>query len=261
MPEALGIGSSRRSLLREIEGSSDVTLLVGPGNIGDQLIAAGARQLLSGAFYTERLMRRRKEGGFVGLEEGVGGHTALVIGGGGWCRPFNTFWPVLLPLIEERFEKVVVLPSSVDSSAASVRGALEMTSATVFAREQESHRQLEELCRARLAHDTAFFFDFSPYRRRGHGLLRAYRTDKEAASDRPLPAENDDISVSCASLDHWLWTIARHESVETDRAHVMIAAAMLGKQVRYRSSSYHKVPAIARYALRRRAVEPLLESA
>ena len=36
----------------------------------------------------------------------------------------------------------------------------------------------------------------------------------------------------------------------TDRAHVMIAAAMLGKPVEYRSSTYHKVPAIARYALR-----------
>jgi len=35
----------------------------------------------------------------------------------------------------------------------------------------------------------------------------------------------------------------------TDRAHVLIAGAMPGRRVEYRSSGYHKVPAIARYAL------------
>ncbi|HUB76582.1 MAG TPA: glycosyltransferase family A protein, partial [Solirubrobacteraceae bacterium] len=43
----------------------------------------------------------------------------------------------------------------------------------------------------------------------------------------------------------------------TDRAHVMIAAALLGRQVEYASSSYHKVPAIADYALREHDVRPL----
>jgi hypothetical protein len=37
--------------------------------------------------------------------------------------------------------------------------------------------------------------------------------------------------------------------VRTDRAHVTIAAALLSKQVEYRSSNYHKVPAIVDYSL------------
>jgi hypothetical protein len=37
---------------------------------------------------------------------------------------------------------------------------------------------------------------------------------------------------------------------------VMLAAAMLGKRVRYRASRYHKLPAIAEWSLRGFPVRP-----
>ena len=77
----------------------------------------------------------------------------------------------------------------------------------------------------------------------------SYRNDKESVLSA-IPESNHDISKSCSSLDEWLWTIARHAVVKTDRAHVMIAAALLGKVVDYWTSSYHKVPAIADYSLK-----------
>jgi exopolysaccharide biosynthesis predicted pyruvyltransferase EpsI len=252
------IAASKRKLLREISGSCDVTFITSRGNIGDHLIHAGTRQLLSGILYKETTVRKHREAGIQGLE-GIQGHTALVTGGGGWCRPFHRIWPTVLPLIERRFEKVIVLPSTVDTSFDLVREVLAQTKALVFARERESYRQLRGLCKTDIAHDCAFFFDFGPYRSRGKGLLTAYRTDAESASGGETPPGNDDISKSCESLDEWLWTIAHHEAVETDRAHVMIAAAMLGKKVRYRASNYHKVPAIAEYALRGFPVEHILE--
>lgn len=64
-----------------------------------------------------------------------------------------------------------------------------------------------------------------------------------------IPAGNDDISLSCSSLDEWLGLIAAHEHIRTDRAHVIIAGAMLGRSVEFWSSSYHKLPAIAEFAL------------
>jgi exopolysaccharide biosynthesis predicted pyruvyltransferase EpsI len=270
-----GIAESRQRLLREISGAPDVTFIRAGGNIGDHLIHAGTRRLLAGVRYEEIRLRKRREeevrgqgspgrpspgsseearlprhreAGIGGLG-GVRGHTALVTGGGGWCRPFHGTWPAVLPLLERRFERVIVLPSSVDVSVEEVREAFARSKALVFARERDSYRQLRELCRAELAHDCAFFFDFGPYGHHGEGLLRAYRTDAESASGGQVPPENNDISRTCDSLDQWLWTIARHEVVETDRAHVMIAAAMLGKRVGFRPSSYHKVPAIAEYAL------------
>ena len=141
------------------------------------------------------------------------------------------------------------MPSSFDTSVACVREALSNTKARVFAREVESFQQISKLCDAELAHDCAFFFDYRPYLCRGQGVLTAYRQDKEAAGYE-IPAENNDIFLNCESLDEWLWTIARHEVIKTDRAHVMIAGALLGKRVEYRPSSYHKVPAIARFSLK-----------
>jgi GT2 family glycosyltransferase len=233
------IEDSRRRLLAAIDGAADLTFVRGAGNLGDELIFAGTRRLLAGLAYREVALAELPR---------VSGHTALLAGGGAWCQPYHERMPQLLPLAELRFERVLVLPSSFDLGVEEVRYALGRTRALVFAREAESYRQLRGVCSAGLAHDCAFFFDFSPYARAGRGVLHAFRSDREAVGR--APAGSIDISVSCSSLDEWLWTIAAHEVILTDRAHVMIAAAMLGKRVEYRPSSYHKLQAIADYALR-----------
>ncbi|MGH9937965.1 MAG: polysaccharide pyruvyl transferase family protein, partial [Blastocatellia bacterium] len=198
----------------------------------------GTRRLLSGLHY--------KEASILNLS-GAGGDLALIAGGGAWCGPYHDM-PKHLPLVEERFRRVIVLPSSFDVTVDRVKKALLKTRALVFARERVSYEQIRGLCKADLAHDCAFFFDYSPDMRAGRGELPAYRTDAEALPGK-IPADNNDISVTCESLDEWLWTISRHEVVRTDRAHVMIAAAMMGKRVVYRASNYHKTPAIAEFAL------------
>ena len=236
------VESSRRKLLGVLADARDLTFVRIWGNVGDQLTYAGTRQLLARVPYTEISLRDIEK---------AHGHTAVLSGGGGWCQAYQGTLPKALPLLEERFERVIVMPSSFDTSADSVREALASTKALVFARERASFEQIRHLWRADVAHDCAFFFDFRPYRRSrrwSSGLLRAYRTDHESQGS-PIPDGNNDISMTCESLDEWLWTIARHEAVETDRAHVMIATALLGRRVDYRASNYHKVPAIAEFAL------------
>ncbi len=107
---------------------------------------------------------------------------------------------------------------------------------------------IRELCSAEIAHDCAFYFNFEPYRQEGHGMLTAFRTDQESAF-RAVPPGNQDISATCGSLEKWFEIIASHALVRTDRAHVTIAAAMLGKRVEYLTSNYYKVPAIVDYSL------------
>lgn len=230
----------RADLLSSLGGSRDVTFVRGAGNLGDELIWAGTRRLLHGMAFRE-----------AGLAEALllEGETAILSGSGGWCAPYHELFPSFLGSLEERFARVVVFPSSFDPSVPEVRSALSRTRAVVFAREEESWGKIRDLCDARLAPDAAFFFDFSPYRMEGAGILRAFRTDREASGAFSLPLWNMDISVVCSSLDEWLWSISRHAEVWTDRAHVMIAGALLGKRVRYRSSSYHKLPAIAAWSL------------
>jgi GT2 family glycosyltransferase len=238
MIDCSAIEASRVKLLSAIADSPDVVYLRGYGNLGDQLISAGTRKLLGGTPY--------REASILNLGN-VHGHTALIAGGGAWCKPYHDM-PPLLASVEERFERVIILPSSFDISVASVREALRLTKARVFAREEESFRQIRDLCDADLAHDCAFFFGYAPYTRPGAGTLNAFRLDQESALTS-RPDDNQDISLACSSLDEWLWTIARHQIIRTDRAHVMIAGALLGKPVEFCTSNYHKVPAIAAYAL------------
>jgi exopolysaccharide biosynthesis predicted pyruvyltransferase EpsI len=235
----LAVEQSRNVLLRAIGEPEDLTFIRLYGNIGDELIYAGTRQLLSRRVY--------KEVGVRSLS-GISGHTAVVAGGGCWCGPYHDV-AAHLPLIENNFKQIIILPSSFDVAVPFVRATLAATKALVFARERESFIGIRGLCNANIAYDCAFYFDYRPYLRHGEGCLAAFRTDKESVGS-VVPEGNDDISRSCSTLDEWLWTIARHAHVNTDRAHVMIAAALLGKTVDYRTSSYHKVPAIADYALR-----------
>lgn len=235
------IERSRQAILDEIGDAQDVVFIRGLGNMGDELIWEGTRALLSERIYRE-----------VEFEAvcSASGELALLTGGGALCRPHHEWMTRALAIAALRFERVIVLPSSLDPSEDAVRRALAATRATVFAREEESYRRIRSLCDARLAHDCAFFFEFGPYRREGHGRLDVYRTDSEARSGRvPAPPGNDDISLTASSLQEWLEAIASHELIRTDRAHVMIAAAMMGKRVEYWPNSYHKLDAIAAYAL------------
>ncbi|HVT58436.1 MAG TPA: glycosyltransferase [Thermoanaerobaculia bacterium] len=231
---------SRRQLLAAIGGAAGFTYVRGVGNRGDELIQAGTRRLLAGLDYRE-----------IGFEEvaGASGELAVISGGGAWCRVYHEIMPRVLALAEMRFARVVILPSSFEPAEEAVRDALSRSRALVFARERESWRQIRGLCDARLAHDCAFFFDFTPFARAGDGVLHAYRTDRESSSSFALPPDNVDISDVCEALPEWLARIAGAALVRTDRAHVMIAAALLGKAVQYRASAYHKLPAIAEFAL------------
>ncbi len=148
-----GIQASREKLLRAIGEPPDLTFVRGYGNIGDHLIYAGTRQLLAGLHWREVSILQLN---------GVEGHTA-VVSGGAWCLPYHDM-PQYLARLEAQFRRVIILPSSFEVAEASVRAALAGTKALVFAREQESFAQIQELCHADLAHDCAFFFDYESYR-------------------------------------------------------------------------------------------------
>lgn len=237
---AFRVLESRRKILAEIGAETDVTFVRGLGNLGDELIWAGTRSLLSGLDHRE-----------IGVEKIAEhrGRLAVLTGGGAWCKPYHEIMPHTLRVAEENFERVIVLPSSFDVSVPSVRAALRGTKAWVFAREQISYDQIKDLCRAALAFDCAFYFPMKAVSQ-GEGILNAFRCDGESIGTFRLPADNVDISVTCSSLEVWLHTIATHAVVRTDRAHVMIAAALMGKRVEFFPSSYHKLPAIADYCLR-----------
>src|SRR4030088_2784557 len=151
---AAHLDGSRRAIHQALDQAAHFTLVRSIGNLGDQLIAAGTRQLLAGLSYDE-----------VPIEEAVRsrGGTALLMGSGAWCGPFHEIMPTALTALEARYSRVIALPSSFEGKVQAVRRALERSRAVVFARERESYAQIAPICDARLAHDAAFFFDFAPY--------------------------------------------------------------------------------------------------
>ncbi len=239
------------ALLTELglNGSPDLVFVRLPGNIGHELSWAGARELLSGHPYRE-----------VGIDElpAAHGHTALIGGSGAWCGRHHQSMVDVLAVAELRFERVLVLPSSFDTSEEAVREALECTRALIFARERESHNDIQRLCQARLALDTSFFFEAQPYLRGGEGVMHAFRTDAEAVGARSLAPDNDDVSLTAGTLERWLQQISQHAVVRTDRVHVMIAAALLGKEVEFAADV--RLSAIADYGLGELSVRRLRPS-
>jgi exopolysaccharide biosynthesis predicted pyruvyltransferase EpsI len=229
--------SSRNSLLKEI-GTGPLTFFRSYGNIGDRLISAGTRQLLSQVNYRELDIRDARE---------YSGEMAIVSGSGGWSKPWHDMPDLLRPVLTN-FDKVIVLPSSFDPAEPTVERFVRSTTAFLFSRELESQQRISKYGHNAVAFDCAFYFDYGPYMRHGSGVLYAYRTDREKGLSG-LPAKNIDVSVAAADLDHWLHTIAKHREVWTDRAHVMIAAALLRKRVRFCEGSYFKLRALADYAL------------
>ena len=85
--------ASRKRILGLLDGAADLTFVRSTGNLGDELIFAGTRQLLAGTPSRE-----------VGLDdvESVTGETAVVAGGGSWCSPYHGL-ARLFPAIERRF--------------------------------------------------------------------------------------------------------------------------------------------------------------
>lgn len=148
-----------------------------------------------------------------------------------------------------------MFPSTFDMTEPLTKFVLQHTSAKIFARESISASTVPG---AILAHCPSFFVDYNLYKQQGRGVLNAFRTDHEGKGNE-TPLDNIDISLLPGTVVAWLNLISRYEEIRTDRAHVMIAAALLGKQVRWRDCGYFKVRAIAETFLGQYDVKEILD--
>ena len=96
-------------------------------------------------------------------------------------------------------------------------------------------------------------------RTRGSGVLNAFRTDRESATGQ-APSNNYDVSglfgtrdISAAgclhTVDMMMQMIAPYQTVRTDRLHMCILSAMMGKYVDVFPNSYWKNQAVYEHSL------------
>lgn len=245
-----------------------VYLLLSDGNKGDGLILEGTRTLLAKVGIDPVILQP------LICPKELNGKVLLIIGGGAFNPAYDTMSNIV-PSYLTHFDKIIILPSSFDLTS---KNAFELIKNApkhliIFCREKISysavlsHAKYKE--NIKLAPDTSLYIDWAKYKKEikdSNGILVAIRTDNEQLPCKKIFIAEwilkmfkiinytnvlfDDASLGPAS--EWkelIKEISPFSTVVTNRAHVAIAATMLGKKTIIFANVYHKVRAIYDYSL------------
>ncbi|UIY43252.1 polysaccharide pyruvyl transferase family protein [Methylobacterium radiotolerans] len=230
------------------------------GNLGDALLNIGGYQLLRSLNWAPRVVANYQPDDLIGVR-GV-----VLAGGGNWKEGYYESHVRHLRSFLEAGGKLIVLPSSFDGFISYF--SKYASQITLFARERTSLGHLiavpELKERVFLCPDLAFAVEHPRFQalaeRRGDGTLYALRTDVEAKG-LCVPPENFDISSlwngqawasESACLEPILAAselISQYDIVHTDRLHISILSAMLGRTVVMKPNSYFKNRGVFEYSL------------
>jgi exopolysaccharide biosynthesis predicted pyruvyltransferase EpsI len=206
--------------------------LPSPGNWGDAIIRSGTLR-----FFAD-----------IGVEyvaisdpsEARADLPAVFGGSGGFCRFWNVA-PRLALRLHQRCGRLVILPSTYEpDSLQAFRGLGEVT---LYARERASFELIHVSHAAFVCPDMAFCNDVPDFGPATEATLNAFRTDPESLGFHTQVSGNRDLS---AERNHtgcprqFFEALAPFSTIRTDRAHVAIAAAMLGRTVHLFPNAYHK---------------------
>lgn len=212
----------------------EVTFISAPGNAGDAVIALATLPWIHS----------------LSLQA-----DTLVFKGGGLGHHGNLHFTLAnLP----KNKPLIIAPTSLDEASASI--LTRFPDVHVHCRGRVSL----EIARAHgisceLAHDLAFSNDYTPWQNiPAHGTLNCFRGDVESGTNY-RPADNHDISLrenqvwtpdNCTeAAHHFIRTIAGYAVIHTDRLHVGIVAALLGKETHLYTGVDHKIPEVYEHSL------------
>jgi len=186
----------------------------------------------------------------------------LVYGGGG--NLIGKYQPAK-KFIKLNAEKnhIMILPHTIKNSEKSLN--MLNKDSIVFCRERISHEYVSKFIEKCYLHkDMAFHLDLESYKKESkYEVGNIFRMDVESSNNvKKIPSNNVDISsvfnrrnqhtnleVAQAVFDDFVNYIADFEIVNTDRLHIAIIAAILGKNVNLYPNSYYKNKAVYDYTL------------
>lgn len=216
-----------------------------PGNYGDSLIWHGTKILLNKLNINEdyvEIYSPKKNG-------------VLFIDGGGNFVDYYSDIKEFLSTKPNVYKEIVILPHTIfGERQVDILNSL-CGNVTVFCRERVSFNFLKEKYikgNVYLWHDCAFYNSFEKIPG-GVGVLNAFREDKESVNDT-IPSDNIDVSYNgyaTKPLDGLLDILRKHKEIHTDRLHVAICGALLGKEIKLYPNSYYKNKAVFEYSLQK----------
>lgn len=154
-----------------------------------------------------------------------------------------------IPALVERSERILVLPHTF----AVPRRKLGFRKSDILFR-RDTSGSLEFAPQSLFCHDMALSLGRIATRREGEGTGYFFRRDVERVEGMALPPGNRDISAEgteSTPMADFLDAIARFETIHTNRLHVSIAAAMMGRRVHLYANSYFKNRSIYEASLKR----------
>lgn len=218
-----------------------------PGNYGDSLIWHGTKKLLQSLDILEQ---------YVDASSPKYNDVLLIDGGGNFVDYYFDVKDFLIKK-PDLYKEIIILPHTIFGEE-QIKVLNNITSnLTVFCREKVSlefldNRLTRTNSRVYLWHDCAFYNELSQVST-GNGILNAFRSDKESILVK-YPELNNDLSYNgyaTKPLDEFIEVLQKYEKVNTDRLHVAIGAALLGKQVQLFPNSYYKNKAVFDYSLKK----------
>lgn len=241
---------------------NDAVFYPGYGNLGDGLIALGTLDLFEDLGWAPKCIHGRHK-------EVFSGYSHIVMGGsGGWVKGmWETYLEQTVAFLQNGGH-LLILPTSFSGFGSEFVPYADQV--TIFCREQRSY---DELLRQGMPEDRIFVCpDMAFYTKEEHfadletegryPVLQIFRLDEEGGRKSP-PRESVDLpllfnDIQWASIEQCVkplravaGLISQFECVETDRLHMAVLAALIGRTVRLEPSSYFKIKAIFDYTLHR----------
>lgn len=223
--------------------------VINPGNWGDALIREGAERFLRHydidyvAVHLKDFEKKRLDLNV--LKRQIGHNDPVMIYNG--CGAFTKHYPSLVGRVQRlavHFSTVMVMPSTINID---MRLDQFPSDTHVFVRDR--YESQEALPGSLFCHDMAFFLDLlGPAPRKSNGYF--FREDREAPLDTrlvPKGEQNKDLSKFGKSqdpIDGLVRGVADYHQVHTNRLHIGIAAALLGRKTLLSGNDYFKIRAI-----------------
>ncbi len=234
-----------------------VVYCANPGNAGDAIIAHATFQLFEKLDIKPEIIKH---------EEIVNDKIIFYAGGGNLVEgKYKNAYHFINNNYRQN-QEIILLPHTVHGYDELLLSAKNLT---IFCREKTSYQYLQAIGfpseRLFLSHDMAFHLSktsFQEYLRKGEGIANCFRTDQESARTSDIPNDNLDISLSWNSglwhrpdfaknVTHNLASyLSAFETVKTDRLHVAILAAIMGKKVVLYPNNYYKIKAVYEYSIK-----------
>lgn len=231
-----------------VEAAKGRTLVevVNTGIWGDALIHAGQREFFShfGISYVQiPVWPKPWRGALWKMYKGRSLRPVGFVSGGGFMQPWYDR-PNEVRRASRSFGHFILLPSTLGMTP-----VLESRKSDIWVRDKSQSTQYVD--QYRFCHDMAFFLDPKP-RRASEELGLFFRKDKERVVGT-LPPGNVDLSAKgthSSDPEEFLDEIGRFEKIYTDRLHIGIAGALLGRETHLFPSRGGKTRAIFDASLR-----------